>query len=63
MTAGRASRFLTAYRPAGGRRDFRLDCRRYNELVCAGWLVLRFTWEDVLSGSAGATVTRACSLR
>lgn len=24
------------------------DARRYNALVAAGWLVLRFTWEDVM---------------
>ena len=52
-----------SYTHHGGRREFRMDCRRYNELVCAGWLVLRFPWEDVLSGAAGATVTRACALR
>jgi len=33
----------------GGRRDFAADCRRYDELVAAGWLVLRFTYEQVLS--------------
>lgn len=25
------------------------DCRRYNELTLAGWLVLRFTWEQVMT--------------
>ncbi len=29
------------------REAFRYDCRRYTSMVCAGWLVLRFTWEDV----------------
>jgi very-short-patch-repair endonuclease len=33
----------------GGRSDFAADCRRYDELVAAGWLVLRFTYEQVLS--------------
>lgn len=26
------------------------DCRRYNQLVARGWLVLRFAWEDVMYG-------------
>jgi very-short-patch-repair endonuclease len=30
------------------RRDFDRDCRRYNALVVHGWLVLRFTWEQVM---------------
>lgn len=32
----------------GGRRAFRKDCRRYNNLVAWGWTVLRFTWEEVM---------------
>ena len=32
----------------GDRRALRRDCRRYNRLVLAGWLVLRFAWEDVM---------------
>ena len=32
----------------GSRRDFAADCRRYDELVAAGWLVLRITYEQVL---------------
>lgn len=31
-----------------GRAAFARDCRRYNQLVAHGWLVLRFSWEDVL---------------
>jgi very-short-patch-repair endonuclease len=30
------------------RQDFDRDCRRYNALVVRGWLVLRFTWEQVM---------------
>jgi very-short-patch-repair endonuclease len=26
------------------------DCRRFNQLVVRGWLVLRFAWEDVMYG-------------
>jgi very-short-patch-repair endonuclease len=32
----------------GGRAALRRDCRRYNAMVLAGWLVLRFAWEDVV---------------
>jgi very-short-patch-repair endonuclease len=33
----------------GDRAALRRDARRYNLLVCDGWLVLRFAWEDVMS--------------
>jgi very-short-patch-repair endonuclease len=32
----------------GSRQDFAADCYRYDELVAAGWLVLRFTYEQVM---------------
>jgi len=32
----------------GSRRALVRDARRYNRFVAAGWLVLRFTWEDVM---------------
>lgn len=32
----------------GSRGALRRDCRRYDELVRAGWAVLRFAWEDVM---------------
>lgn len=32
----------------GDRDALRRDARRYNALVAAGWLVLRFSWEDVM---------------
>lgn len=31
-----------------GRKAFDRDCRRYNDLVVRDWLVLRFTWEQVM---------------
>ena len=31
----------------GGRNDFDRDVRRYTEMASAGWLVLRFLWNDV----------------
>jgi very-short-patch-repair endonuclease len=30
------------------RRDFAADCYRYDELTAAGWLVLRFTYEQII---------------
>lgn len=32
----------------GGRTALQRDCRRYDNFVAAGWLVLRFAWEDVM---------------
>jgi very-short-patch-repair endonuclease len=32
----------------GDRKALRRDCRRYDELVRAGWTVLRLAWEDVM---------------
>ena len=32
----------------GKRAKLRSDCRRYDELVVDGWIVLRFGWEDVM---------------
>ena len=32
----------------GSRTAFDRDCRRYDELVRTGWLVLRFSWEQVM---------------
>lgn len=36
----------------GNRTALRRDCRRYDELVRAGWVVLRFSWEDVMFDSS-----------
>lgn len=32
----------------GGRDQLTADARRYNSLVVCGWIVLRFSWEDVM---------------
>lgn len=32
----------------GERAGLRRDCRRHTGFVCAGWLPLRFSWEDVM---------------
>ncbi|WP_344047004.1 hypothetical protein [Nocardioides panacihumi] len=33
-----------------GKEAFERDCRRYNRLVLAGWIVLRYTWRQVMLG-------------
>ena len=37
-----------SYEWHGDRAGFRKDVRRYSLLTSSGWLVLRFTWEDVM---------------
>jgi very-short-patch-repair endonuclease len=32
----------------GDRAAFDRDCQRYDDLVAAGWVVLRFTWEQIM---------------
>lgn len=39
----------------GDRAALRRDCRRYDRLVAAGWLVLRFAWEDVMFDATWVT--------
>ncbi|WP_018156428.1 DUF559 domain-containing protein [Demetria terragena] len=36
------------YETHGTRRGFDADCRRYTVLAASGWLVLRFTWTQVM---------------
>lgn len=47
------------------RRDFDRDCRRYDELTARGWLVLRFSWEQVMFDPewVGSVLVRVVSLR
>jgi very-short-patch-repair endonuclease len=42
----------------GSPNDFAADCRRYDELVTAGWIVLRFTYQQVI-GDPGWVVATA----
>ena len=37
----------------GKRSSLAADARRYNAMVCAGWMVLRFSYEDVMGDPAG----------
>jgi very-short-patch-repair endonuclease len=37
-----------SYSHHGSRAAFARDCGRYNDLVAAGWVVLRFPWEHVM---------------
>ena len=41
----------------GSRDDWRKDCRRYTEIVAAGWTVLRFTYDDVMHRPAWVRAT------
>jgi very-short-patch-repair endonuclease len=49
----------------GDRSALDRDCRRYNELVRRGWLVLRFSWEQVMfqENWVKAVVLDCCRLR
>lgn len=49
----------------GSREALARDCRRYDELVAGGWLVLRFAWEQVMFDEAWVlrTVGDVCRLR
>lgn len=49
----------------GSSQDFAADCRRYDELVAEGWLVLRFTYHQVLNDPAWviATIREALAQR
>jgi very-short-patch-repair endonuclease len=48
-----------------GKAEHDQDCRRYNALVLGGWIVLRFTWEQVMFSPHEVvdTVRGALSLR
>ena len=53
----------------GDRAALRSDARRYNAMVVDGWLVLRFSWEDVMfdpqhvAGVLAAAVAERTSMR
>ena len=49
----------------GKRSAMRRDCKRYDELVARGWLVLRFTWEQVMFEAewVASVIRRTVSLR
>ena len=36
-----------SWRHHAGKAEHDDDCRRYNALVLGGWIVLRFTWDDL----------------
>ncbi|MEV0798894.1 hypothetical protein AB0I34_14435 [Kribbella sp. NPDC050281] len=46
----------------GSRRDFTADCHRYDELVAAGWLVLRLTYEQIIGDPAWVVATVRAAL-
>lgn len=52
-----------SFRWHGDRTALAHDCRRYDEMVVAGWLVLRFAYEQVMGDAAWvASVLRAAVL-
>ncbi|HZX04806.1 DUF559 domain-containing protein [Kribbella sp.] len=46
----------------GSRQDFAADCYRYDELNTAGWLVLRFTYEQIIGDPAWVVATVRAAL-
>ncbi|WP_327637706.1 endonuclease domain-containing protein [Kribbella sp. NBC_00482] len=46
----------------GSRRDFAADCYRYDELNAAGWLVLRFTYEQIIGDPSWVVATVRAAL-
>jgi very-short-patch-repair endonuclease len=46
----------------GSRQDFAADCYRYDELNAAGWLVLRFTYEQIIGDPAWVVATVRAAL-
>lgn len=47
----------------GSAAKFAADCRRYDELVAAGWLVLRFTYQQVIGDPSWVVATVESALR
>ncbi|WP_020388155.1 DUF559 domain-containing protein [Kribbella catacumbae] len=47
--AARVALEAEGYAFHGSSGDFAADCRRYDELVAIGWIVLRFTYQQVLA--------------
>jgi very-short-patch-repair endonuclease len=47
----------------GSAAKFAADCRRYDELVAAGWLVLRFTYQQVIGDPQWVVATVESALR
>jgi len=62
---GRIAAEAEGYEFHGSPGDFAADCRRYDDLVAAGWLVLRFTYQQVMGDPTWvvATVEGAVALR
>jgi very-short-patch-repair endonuclease len=51
------------YRYHTGRAAWRRDLERMNALIAAGWVVLRFTWDDVVHRSASVVTEIENTLR
>ena len=53
---------VEGYQFHGSANDFAADCGRYDELVTAGWLVLRFTYQHVIGHPAWVVATTRAAL-
>jgi very-short-patch-repair endonuclease len=53
---------VEGYEFHGSARDFAADCGRYDELVTAGWLVLRFTYQHVIGHPTWVIATTRTAL-
>ncbi|WP_433002721.1 endonuclease domain-containing protein [Kribbella sp. CA-294648] len=47
----------------GSRAALRRDCRRYVELAARGWLLLRYSWEDVILDETWVGTSLAAVMR
>jgi len=45
------------------REGFERDCKRYDDLAVRGWLVLRFTWRQVMNDPAWVKATLVAAMR
>jgi very-short-patch-repair endonuclease len=55
--ANRIALEAEGYEFHGSPAKFAADCRRYDDLVAAGWLVLRFTYQQVIGDPRGGVAT------
>jgi len=52
-----------SYRHHATREGFERDCERYDELVVRVWLVLRFTWRQVMNDPEWVKRTLVAAMR
>lgn len=52
-----------SYLHHGTREGFERDCARYDDLVIRGWLVVRFTWRQVMNDPEWVKATLIAAMR